>query len=108
MDALADIPNDSLDFVYIDANHLYGYVAMDLMQWAGKVKKGGFIAGHDYFHPYGSLSCRGIAPAVDGFCRSAFVENFWVLGSKRTLKRGEKVRDERLDDHLSFLIQRNW
>ena len=108
MDALEDVPNDSLDFVYIDGNHLFGYVAMDLMQWAGKVKRGGVISGHDYYHPHGSWSCRGIAPAVDGFVRSAEIENFWVLGSKRVLAKGEKVTDERMDDHLSFMMFKHW
>lgn len=40
--------DDSLDFVYIDANHAYEYVKEDLELWYPKVKSGGFVMGHDY------------------------------------------------------------
>lgn len=44
-----DIFNDaSLDFVYIDANHAYDFVKQDIKLWYPKVKKGGFLLGHDY------------------------------------------------------------
>ena len=42
------IPDRSLDFVYIDANHTYEAVTADLEAWSPKVKSGGVIAGHDY------------------------------------------------------------
>ena len=38
----------SLDFVYIDADHIYKYVKADIEAWLPKVKIGGIIAGHDY------------------------------------------------------------
>jgi hypothetical protein len=40
--------NNSLDFVYIDANHAYDFVKQDITCWYPKVKKGGYILGHDY------------------------------------------------------------
>jgi hypothetical protein len=40
--------DESLDFVYIDANHSYKYVREDILAWLPKVKKGGIIGGHDY------------------------------------------------------------
>ena len=36
------------DFVYIDANHSYEKVLLDLQVWWQKVKNGGVISGHDY------------------------------------------------------------
>lgn len=39
---------DSLDFVFIDACHLYECVTLDIETWLPKVKKGGILAGHDY------------------------------------------------------------
>jgi len=42
--------NESLDFVYIDANHSYEHVKKDLSLWFPKVKKGGVFAGHDYLN----------------------------------------------------------
>ena len=40
--------NRSIDFVFIDAAHDYENVKADLNAWYPKVKKGGFIGGHDY------------------------------------------------------------
>ncbi|MCK9544738.1 MAG: class I SAM-dependent methyltransferase [Novosphingobium sp.] len=42
------IADKSIDFIYIDANHLYNYVNDDILYWKNKVKNGGFISGHDY------------------------------------------------------------
>lgn len=39
----------SLDFVFIDASHLYENVLNDVTCWKDKVKDGGILAGHDYF-----------------------------------------------------------
>lgn len=39
--------DDSLDFVFIDASHIYEDVKDDIIHWLPKVKKGGIIAGHD-------------------------------------------------------------
>jgi hypothetical protein len=40
--------DESLDYVYIDGNHAYDYVKLDLEKWYPKLKKGGILAGHDY------------------------------------------------------------
>ena len=37
----------SIDFVYIDADHTYQSVVEDITAWKGKVRAGGYIAGHD-------------------------------------------------------------
>ena len=50
VDAAKEIENDSLDIVFIDANHAYEYVKDDIMNWWPKVRGGGIIAGHDYKH----------------------------------------------------------
>lgn len=49
VDAAKDVPNGSLDFVYIDANHEYSHVKQDIELWAPKVRKGGIVAGDDYY-----------------------------------------------------------
>ena len=63
VDALADIPDNSLDFVYIDGLHDFDNVMMDLIGWNKKVKSGGIVSGHDYIN---WPEC-GIIPAVNAF-----------------------------------------
>ena len=42
--------DESLDFVYIDANHAYDFVKKDIQLWFPKVKKSGLFCGHDYMN----------------------------------------------------------
>lgn len=48
MDAVKTFKDESLDFVYIDANHDFQNTTNDIAEWSKKVKKGGIIAGHDF------------------------------------------------------------
>jgi hypothetical protein len=48
MDAVTGFKDNSLDFVYIDANHSYKTVMEDITEWSKKVKKGGIVCGDDY------------------------------------------------------------
>ena len=54
--------DNSLDFVFIDANHEYDYVKKDIEAWFPKVKVGGIIAGHDYKYGW-----TDVDKAVDEF-----------------------------------------
>jgi hypothetical protein len=40
--------NESIDFLFIDADHTYEGVKEDISLWLPKVKPGGVIGGHDY------------------------------------------------------------
>ena len=102
LEALADFPKRSLDFVYIDANHLFGYVAMDLMKWTDKVKKGGIVAGHDYYSTKGIRSIRHVGHVVDAFVNSHDINNWYVLGRKN------RDKGERFDRELSFMFFKHW
>jgi len=41
--------DNTLDFIYIDANHDYSFVYQDLENWHAKIKSNGIIAGHDAY-----------------------------------------------------------
>ncbi len=45
------IEDESLDFVFIDADHSFRGVDGDITHWMPKVKKGGYVIGHDIHWP---------------------------------------------------------
>lgn len=51
---------ESVEFVFIDAIHLYGHVAEDIGLWLPTIKPGGILSGDDY-----SASFPGVVRAVD-------------------------------------------
>lgn len=48
VEAASRFKDNSLDFVYIDADHAYDACQKDMDAWWPKVKKGGWMCGHDY------------------------------------------------------------
>jgi SAM-dependent methyltransferase len=94
MEALADFEDESLDFVYIDGNHQFPYVAQDMYFWARKLKKGGILCGHDYAR-YKSVNICGGCHAkeiVDAYVQAFNIRNFWIIGRYK-VPEGEK-RDQ--------------
>lgn len=63
IEAAPQIREGSLDFVFIDGNHDYAYVKADLEAWVPKVRSGGVVAGHDYYH----FGDDGVVRAVDEY-----------------------------------------
>jgi hypothetical protein len=64
-DALQQFPDQYFDWVYVDGNHLYEYVAKDLELCFIKVRVDGYIAGDDYTD--GGWWEGGVKKAVDEF-----------------------------------------
>jgi hypothetical protein len=61
------IPDNFLDWIYIDSNHSYESVKEDLKIWCPKVKVGGFITGHDYIKPEDAGYPVGVIKALHEF-----------------------------------------
>jgi hypothetical protein len=82
MDAVDSFKDESIDFVYIDGNHTFDYVMMDIIRWTPKVRNGGIIAGHDFdcvdvrcaFEAY--TRCHNISPWYR--TREQIPTVFWV------------------------------
>jgi len=84
MEAVKDFEDGSLDWVYIDGNHSFAYVAQDIHFWGKKVRKGGVISGHDYIHIVSRkdpLMCT-VKYVIDAYTRAARIPKWFVLGDK--------------------------
>lgn len=77
MDALAGVPEESLDFVYIDGLHEFEPVMLDIIHWSKRVRRGGIVAGHDYMWTYKA----GVVAAVDAYTRGMGIQS-WYLTSR--------------------------
>ena len=66
-------PDNSLDFVFIDAAHDYESVKQDIKAWLPKVKKGGVIAGDDF------STWPDVAKAVNEIFPEAVKEDIYWL-----------------------------
>ena len=60
LEAAPKVEDESLDFVFIDAEHSYEAVTADIKAWEPKVKPGGWVMGHDYSDRF-----QGLKRAVD-------------------------------------------
>lgn len=75
MDAIRDFNDNSLDFVYIDANHAFEFVVNDIAEWSKKVKPGGIISGHDY-----STRFQGVKEAVNAWTKIKRINPWFLTG----------------------------
>lgn len=70
--------NQSVDAVFVDADHSYDGVARDITAWLPKIKPGGVLCGHD-FH---SVHWPGVVRAVQELvpiAKPVNVGTIWML-----------------------------
>ena len=73
---LAQFPDHTFDWIYIDTNHTYETTKQELNLCRHKVKPSGIIAGHDYVQGDWKMRVRyGVVEAVNEFC----VKNSWEI-----------------------------
>ena len=70
-----DVPDESLDFVYIDADHSFNHVMRDVIVWSDKVRIGGVVSGHDYDDP-------DVRTAVDAYAKVHGIDLFETTAKK--------------------------
>ncbi|MDP3920788.1 MAG: class I SAM-dependent methyltransferase [Candidatus Omnitrophota bacterium] len=76
--AAPQFADESLDFVFIDANHAYSAVKEDIEHWWPKVKKGGLFAGHDYLDGDLPTGDYGVKQAVNELIKEHGQELFVI------------------------------
>lgn len=72
-----EFANESVDFVYVDAKHDYADVRADIVAWLPKIKKTGFMGGHDF-----TLSFTGVIRAVRELFKqpiTVFQDDSWLV-----------------------------
>ena len=82
VDACGWFPDGSTDFVYIDADHCYKPVKIDVEMWMPKLKPDGWLCGHDY---RGQGTANGVEQAlIDtvGQPDKVFPDKSWVIKFK--------------------------
>ena len=65
MDAVKRFESGCLDFVYIDANHGFNWVVMDVIEWAKRVRAGGIVSNE----AEGGRTCSGEHEIVEAFAQ---------------------------------------
>ncbi len=68
----------SLDFVFIDADHVRVNFERDVKAWLPKIKKGGVLAGHDYCDEHPDIAIVVNEIFGDDWDRSYLDEKCWV------------------------------
>ena len=97
MEALSDFADDRLDFVYIDGNHSFKFVAEDIFEWSKKVKPGGVISGHDYVRMRNwDRHHVHVVYVLGGYTRAFHIDNWYVIGSQA------KVEGQKRDRYRSW------
>ena len=93
-EASEDFDNFYFDWVYIDGDHRYKYVLDDLLYWDSKIKKNGFIIGHDWSHD-------SVQKAVKEFIQKKGYE----LKYTASLTHSFQSKMLGIDGHSEYLIQ---
>ena len=78
VEAAKIVPDNSLDFVYIDGLHFFDSVMVDIILWSQKVRQGGIVSGHDYV-PYYQF---GVIQAVNAYTQAHGICNWYITCEK--------------------------
>lgn len=90
--ALESLPDECLDFIYIDGDHTYEGAKSDLEIALRKIKIGGVITGDDYGP--GSWWEGGVKRAVDEFGWNDSIKLLWIDGTQFLFRKVRKSDSE--------------
>ena len=83
-EAVKEFDDNSLDFVYIDANHDFEHCTEDISNWSKKVKRGGIVSGHDFIScnkPDLVIHCKDV---VEGWTKAKGISPWFVFDGDKS------------------------
>lgn len=76
---LAELPDNSVDYMYIDADHSYQAVAREARALAPKMKENGIVTFNDYtYFNYNTMEGYGVPAVVHEFMREQHYEMLYL------------------------------
>ncbi len=83
MEAVQMFQDNTLDFVYIDADHSFKAVTEDIHEWLEKVRPGGILAGHDFATSKGNARMH-VKHVVPNYMNAWGYRPWFILGNEAT------------------------
>jgi len=78
IEASMDVNDESLDFVYIDADHMFDGIMIDIILWSKKVRPGGIVSGHDFIK---NKNC-GVVEAVNAYTKVHNINTWYITNGR--------------------------
>lgn len=86
LEAVKTVKDESLTFVYLDANHAIDFVRGDVREWFPKVMIGGLFCGHDFYIRYdkdtnsdAQTAVMEFAERVDQWPQITWCNSWWFV-----------------------------
>ena len=78
-EVLEQLPDQSVDYLYVDADHSYASVAKETMALRSKIKPGGIVQFNDYtYFDHDAMVAYGVPRAVHEFMERENYEMLWL------------------------------
>lgn len=107
VDMAKQFDDNSLDFVYLDANHEFVHVVNDIAAWEPKVKVGGIISGHDYIKRKRNDFMMHVPQALQGYTDSYKIRPLYVLGRKEANSNSNPEKELRESTRSWFYVKQS-
>jgi hypothetical protein len=86
MEYVRQVVDESLDFCYIDGNHLFDYVMQDLIEWSKRVRSGGLVTGDDYYTlDQSRWRGGGVVEAVNAYVNAHQISPWFVFQGHKSV-----------------------
>lgn len=100
-DACKSFADESLDVVFLDADHRYIHIKKDIEIWLPKLKKGGLLCGHDCE----IVLTNGIETLYDKFCNHDVINVLHLGVCRAVAELGGKKANNSLASGIWYYVK---